>query len=89
MSISLAKPKYMPDRGRRASSASQAQASGVIITSQNHIAHILSWIMEIPIQLPLLTIRLYGDTVPLILGVHLGNVSTRYSSHPHFCPEDD
>ena len=32
---------------------------------QNHIAHVLDWIMGIPIRLPLLKIRLCGDTVPL------------------------
>ena len=37
----------------------------MIATSQNHIAHVLDWIMGIPIRLPLLKIRLYGDTVPL------------------------
>ena len=37
----------------------------MIATSQNHIAHVLDWILGIPIRLPLLIIRLYGDTVPL------------------------
>ena len=46
--------------------AARARASGVIATSQNHIAHALDWIMGIPIRLPLLKIRLYGDTVSLI-----------------------
>ena len=60
-------PKYAPDRRHRAYLAGQAQASGVIATSQNHIAHILDWIIGIPIRLPLLKIRLYGDTVPLTI----------------------
>ena len=60
------------------------QASGVIATSQNHIAHVLDWIVGIPIRLPLLKIRLYGDTVPLnevvaiLLVIEVSEVYTIY-----------
>ena len=37
-------PKYTPDRGHRTTSAGQAQASGMILMSQNHITHVLDWI---------------------------------------------